>query len=210
MLKRIFDFIYNSIQAVVLALSIFVLIYFLVAQPNQVHGRSMMPNFHDGEFILTEKITYRMREPVRGEVVVFKAPPSEPCAEDQCEYIKRIIALPGDRVRLRTGRIWINDRLLEEGYLPREMKTQPGSFLREGREVVIPAGHYLVLGDNRPHSRDGREFGPIPRQNIIGRAILRYWPLSRFGIIKTSKALLFQWRVTTRTSFLCLITTLST
>ena len=90
MIKRIFNFFLDSIQALVLALSVFVLLYLFVAQPNQVHGNSMYPNFHDNEFLLTEKISYHLREPKRGEVVIFKAPPSEPCAEDECEYIKRL------------------------------------------------------------------------------------------------------------------------
>jgi len=184
MIKRIFNFFLDSVQALVLALSVFVLLYLFVAQPNQVHGNSMYPNFHDNEFLLTEKISYHLREPKRGEVVIFKAPPSEPCAEDECEYIKRIIGLPGETVRVLNGKVWVNGQVLEEKYLPPDYATNPGNYLREGKPVIVPQGEYLVMGDNRPHSRDGREFGPIPKENIVGRAFFRYWPLDRLGLIK--------------------------
>lgn len=185
MVKRIFNFLLESIQALVLALSVFVLLYLFVTQPNQVHGRSMERNFHDGEFLLTEKISYHFREPRRGEVVIFKAPPSEACAEDECEYIKRIIGLPGDKVRVLNGRVWVNGQILQEDYLtPEYRNTNPGSYLKEGRLVIVPQGEYIVMGDNRPHSRDSREFGPIPRENIIGRAFFRYWPLNRMGLVE--------------------------
>ena len=176
MIKRVFTFFLDSIQALVLALSVFVLLYLFIAQPNQVHGNSMYPTFHDKEFLLTEKITYHMRDPQRGEIVIFKAPPSEPCAEDECEYIKRIIALPGETIKVMGGNVWINGEVLEEIYLPDEYRTNSGSYLREGEVTIVPDGEYLFFGDNRDHSRDGREFGPIPKENIVGRAIFRYWP----------------------------------
>ncbi len=183
-MKKVFQFFLDSIQALVLALSVFVLLYLFIAQPNQVHGHSMDPNFHDKEFILTEKITYKRRDPKRGEVVVFKAPPSEPCAVDSCEYIKRVIGLPGEIVRLKDGEIWINNRRLEESYLPADFKTTAASYLREGRPLVVPQGEYLLMGDNRPHSRDGREFGTTPEGDIVGRAFFVYWPTNRMGVVE--------------------------
>ncbi len=184
MIKKFLNFILESIQALVLALSVFVLLYLFVAQPNQVHGNSMVPNFQNNEFILTEKLSYRRRAPKRGEIVVFKAPPSEPCAETECEYIKRIIAVPGDVVTVSDGNIYINNQTLTEDYLPSDFQTSPGSFLREGRPVELSQDEYVLMGDNRPHSRDSREFGPITREAIIGRAFLRYWPVNEFGLIK--------------------------
>jgi signal peptidase I len=184
MIKSIFRFFLDSIQALVLALSVFVLLYLFVAQPNQVHGHSMEPNFHDKEFLLTEKITFKRRDPQRGEVVIFKAPPSEPCAENECEYIKRIIALPGEIVRLSDGKVFINGNRLEEPYLSDDLITEAGSYLREGRPLIIPQGEYLLMGDNRTHSRDGREFGTTPKEDIVGKAFFRYWPTSRFGVIE--------------------------
>ena len=184
MVKKIFQFFLDSVQALVLALSVFVLLYLFVAQPNQVHGHSMEPNFHDKEFLLTEKVTYKRRDPHRGEVVVFKAPPSEPCAENQCEYIKRIVGLPGEIIKINDGQVYVNGNLLDESYLPSDIYTTAGSYLREGRPLIVPQEEYLLLGDNRPHSRDGREFGTTPEEDIVGRAFFRYWPSDDLGVIK--------------------------
>lgn len=145
----------------------------------------MYPNFHNEEFLLTNKISYRFTLPRRGDVIVFKAPKSEPCAEIECEYIKRIIGLPNDRVMVREGRVYINGQLLnEEDYLAKDIVTSDGSFLSEGVEKVIKEGYYFPLGDNRPYSRDGREFGFISKDMIIGKAWIRYWPLDKAGFIK--------------------------
>ena len=183
MLKKILNFFLDSIQALVLALSFFVLLYLFIAQPNQVHGLSMYPNFHDAEFLLTEKLTYHTRDPNYGDVVIFKAPPSEACAENECEYIKRVVAIPGDTVKVADGKVWLNGSILEEPYIPEEYATNPGSFLRENRPIIVPPNEYLLLGDNRPHSRDGREFGTIAKEEIVGRAFFRYWPIDRLGLI---------------------------
>lgn len=182
-LKRIGAFFLDIIQTIVLALSLFIIIYLFLLQPHQVRGSSMYPSFYDGEFLLTDKISYRFGEPRRGDVIIFKAPPSEPCAEIECEYIKRIIGMPGDKVVLKNGKIFINGQLLDEKYLPSDTTSFQGNYLMEGIEKEIPAGEYLPLGDNRSHSRDGREFGAISRQNIIGKAWLRYWPIKRWGLI---------------------------
>lgn len=179
------NFILEFVQSIVLALSVFVLLYLFVAQPNQVKGSSMVPNFIDGEYLLTDKITYQFSEPMRGDVVVFKAPATEPCAEDECEYIKRIIGLPGDRVMVEDSQVYLNGQLLEQKFLPEEFVTDAGSFCREGEEVEVPEGQYLVFGDNRSHSRDGREFGPISKDLILGKAFFRYWPIESVGLIPT-------------------------
>ena len=176
-------FILEFVQSIVLALSVFVILYLFVAQPNEVKGSSMLPNFVDGEFLLTDKVSYRFSDPERGDVVVFKAPPSEPCAEDECEYIKRIIGLPGDRVLVKDGHVYVNGQILPEGFLPEGFGTQPGTYNLEGVEKLVPEGHYLCFGDNRAHSRDGREFGPIVRESIVGRAFFKYWPLNVVGLV---------------------------
>lgn len=182
-LKKIGVFFLDIIQTIVLALSLFIIVYLFLLQPHQVRGSSMSPNFYDGEFLLTDKISYRFGEPRRGDVIIFKAPPSEPCAEIECEYIKRIIGMPADKVSLRNGKVFINNQFLNEKYLPPDITSAQGNYLIGDVEREIPTGEYLALGDNRNHSRDGREFGAIPRQNIIGKAWLRYWPFKRWGII---------------------------
>ncbi len=181
MIRRIVNFILDSIQALVLALSIFVLLYLFVAQPNQVNGQSMMPNFIDKEFLLTDKISYKTKDPKRGDVVVFKAPPSEACSEEECEYIKRVIGLPGETIMVKDNAVYINGVLLNEEYLPEEFVTRPGSYLSLGKSVSVPTGEYILLGDNRSHSRDGREFGLVPKSDIVGRALWIYWPPDFFG-----------------------------
>lgn len=179
------SFILEFIQSIVLALSVFVLLYLFVAQPNEVKGNSMLPNFVNGEYLLTDKLSYQFGEPKRGDVVVFKAPPSEPCAVDECEYIKRIIGIPGDRVMVSGGQVYLNGQLLDQSWLPDEFVTDPGAFAEEGVEKEVPAGQYLCLGDNRSHSRDGREFGPVKKELIIGKAFFKYWPVSSIGLVPT-------------------------
>ena len=176
-------FLLEFIQSIVLALAVFVLFYLFVAQPNEVKGSSMYPNFKDKEYLLTEKLSYQFGDPKRGDVVIFKAPPSEPCAADECEYIKRVIGLPGDEVMIKGGQVYVNGKLLDQSFLPDGVYTSEGSYMEEGIENEVPKGEYLCFGDNRPNSRDGREFGPIKRSLIIGKAFLRYWPLSSVGLI---------------------------
>jgi len=179
------NFILEFVQSIVLALSVFVLLYLFVAQPNQVKGSSMEPNFTDGEYLLTDKLTYQFSTPQRGDVVVFKAPSTEACAEDECEYIKRIIGLPGDTVMVQGNKVYLNGQLLDQKVIPEDFVTVAGSFCQEGVEVTVPEGQYLVFGDNRSHSRDGREFGPINKELILGRAFFRYWPVKSIGLVPT-------------------------
>ncbi len=180
-------FILDFIQSIVLALAVFVLLYLFVAQPNEVKGSSMLPNFVDKEFLLTEKISYYLGEPQRGDVVIFKAPSSEPCAADECEYIKRIIGVPGDRVMVREGQVYLNGQLLDQTFLPNGVVTVEGEYSKEGEEEIVPSGEYLCFGDNRQHSRDGREFGPIKKELIVGKAFFKYWPISSVGLVPKVK-----------------------
>ena len=179
------NFILEFVQSIVLALSVFVLLYLFIAQPNEVKGSSMFPNFVDQEFLLTDKLTYQFSDPKRGDVIVFRAPPSEPCSEDQCEYIKRIIGLPGDRVMVKNNKVYLNGAELNQFWLPADYVTEQGAFEQEGIEQTVPKGEYLVFGDNRSHSRDGREFGPIKRESIVGKAFFKYWPAKSIGLVPT-------------------------
>ncbi len=179
------NFILEFVQSIVLALSVFVLLYLFVAQPNQVNGSSMVPNFTDGEYLLTDKLSYQFSTPQRGDVVVFKAPSTEACSENECEYIKRVIGVPGDKVMVKDNDVYLNGSKLVQNFLPDDFVTMPGNFCKEGEEVSVPEGQYLVFGDNRSHSRDGREFGPIKKDLILGKAFFKYWPLSAMGLIPT-------------------------
>ncbi len=177
-IKQIGAFFLDIIETVVLALAIFVLVYLFLVQPHQVRGNSMYPTFHDGEYLLTDKLSYRLGEPGRGDVIVFQAPQNQ-----EYDYIKRIVGLPGDRVKIKNSQVYINGEPLDESYLPGDFTTSGGSFLGEDKEIVIPEGEYLVLGDNRSHSSDSREWGDVPVENIIGKALFRYWPLNKLGLV---------------------------
>ena len=179
------SFVLEFVQSIVLALAVFVLLYLFVAQPNEVKGSSMFPNFIDKEFLLTEKLSYQFGTPKRGDVVVFKAPASEPCAAEECEYIKRVIGLPGDKVMVKGGQVYLNGQLLNQSFLPQGVISDPGQYAQEGVEQTVPEGQYLCFGDNRQHSRDGREFGPIKKDLIVGKAFFKYWPLDSVGLVPT-------------------------
>ncbi len=178
MWQRLSAFFIDTIQVVIFAVSIFLFIYLLVLQPHKIKGSSMEINFHDGEYLLTDKVTYRFGQPKQGDVIVFKAPP-----DYQEEFIKRIIGIPGDDVMVQGGKVYVNGKLLNETYLQKDLFTSPGSIATDGKTLKVPANSYFVMGDNRPHSFDGRNFGFITRDKITGRAWLVYWPLSNAGIV---------------------------
>ena len=179
--RRIWLFFLDFIETIVIALAIFVVVYRFLFQPHQVKGNSMYSNFHDGEYLLTDKVSYRFGEPEAGEVIVFKAPRNE-----DYDYIKRVIGLPGDAVEIKEGRVWVNGRILEESaYLPADIFTRAGAYLREGQVYTVPEASYFVLGDNRGNSSDSREWGAVPLNNIVGKAWFRYWPLNKMGKVET-------------------------
>lgn len=182
LVKKVFGLLYEMIEVFVVSASIFVVIYLFLMQPHQVKGSSMFPTFRDGEYVLTDKVTFRTRLPMYGDVIVFKAPVNE-----NFDFIKRVIGVPGDRVMVSEGKVYVNGKVLPEylpdGYLPTEYTTSPGQFLQQGSEYVVPPGSVFAMGDNRDHSSDSRDWGPVPDQNIIGRAFFRYWPASKVGII---------------------------
>ncbi len=171
-----FGVIWEFVEAIVFAAAIFTIVYLFFMQPNQVKGSSMYPTFYDGEYILTDKISYRLGKPAHGDVVVFKSP-----RDQDVDFIKRIIGLPGDSVYVQGGRVYLNKQLLDEPYLPAGIYTRPGSFAREGALINIPEDRYFVLGDNRVHSSDSREWGLVTTDEFIGRVFFRYFPFSRFG-----------------------------
>jgi signal peptidase I len=177
MMKRLGTFFLDILEVVVFAVGFFFFVYLLILRPHKISGQSMMPNFQDREFLLTEKVTYYLRDPKRGDVVVF-APPSS----DTDEFIKRVIGLPGERIMVKDGRVYINGNLLEENYIG-GITTNGGSFLKDGQEYTVPANQYFVLGDNRQNSSDSRYWGPITKKMVSGRAWVAYWPPSLAGVI---------------------------
>lgn len=178
-IKSVFGVFWDFIEAIVFALAIFVVVYLFLFQPNQVKGSSMYPNFKDGQFIFTDKISYHLGKPGRGDVVVFKSPKNQ-----DVDFIKRIIGLPGESIKISEGKVIINEKMLNESrYLGTDINVGPGSYLSENQDLLIPEGLYFVMGDNRAHSSDSRDFGPVSPSEFVGKVFFRYWPVTDFGKI---------------------------
>jgi signal peptidase I len=178
-LKKVFAFFGDLIEVVVFSGAIFLVLYLLVLQPHKIKGSSMDRSFFDGEYLLTDKLTYRFGEPKRGDVVVFKAPKA-----NGDEYIKRVIGLPLETVTIKDGKVFINGNKLVETYIDPSVYTSGGTFLKEGFNLMVPQGKYFVLGDNRPYSSDSRAWGFITKNDITGRAWVIYYPIKSMGVIK--------------------------
>lgn len=179
-IRKVYTFLIDTIQSLLLAAAVFLVIYVFFFRPFQVNGESMYPNFYDKQYILTNIIALRFSEPRLGEVVVFKAPP-----DPEKDYVKRVIGLPHDRVLLKNGVIYVNNKKLDESaYIKPEIETSAGAFLRDSQEITVTEENYFVLGDNRPHSSDSREWGFVPKKNIIGKSFFAYWPLDTIGFVK--------------------------
>ena len=177
--RKIFKIVYEMIEAFVVSASVFVVVYLFLMQPHQVKGSSMFPTFETGEYLLTDKVTLKRRVPVREDVIVFKSPLNE-----NFDFIKRVLAVPGERIMIKNGHVYINGQVLDESYLPDDYRTSGGQFLKEGVEFVVPESSVMAIGDNRNHSSDSRDWGPVPYQNIVGRAFFRYWPTDVIGVVR--------------------------
>ncbi|MBI4136880.1 signal peptidase I [Candidatus Roizmanbacteria bacterium] len=147
----------------------FVATYIFIVQPNQIKGHSMEPTYPPDAYVLNEKITYRTKDPKRGDIVIFKHPERE-----DVDLVSRIIGLPNETILIESGRIYINNRLLDEPYLPSTSTTSGGKWLVDGQQITVPSDHYFVMSDNRPHSSGSRDFGTISREKIIGRVFMCY------------------------------------
>jgi signal peptidase I len=161
---------------IVAALVIAIVIRTFVFQAFYIPSESMVPTLKVGDRVLVNKLSYKLHDPRRGDIVVFKAPEGAATAEIK-DLVKRLIGLPGETIEGRDGKIYINGRELDEPYLPDDVKSR--TF---GPEKV-PPDHYYMLGDNRQYSKDSTFFGPIARKDLIGRAFMRIWPLSHLGFL---------------------------
>jgi signal peptidase I len=170
--------LFETVQLFVVALAFVVFLYLFIASPHEVIGRSMENDFYDGEYLIADKVSYKISEPKRGDVVIFQK-------TETVDYIKRVIGVYGDTVEVRDGHYYINGELADEsGYLDSDVYTEPGNFLSEGEIFEVPEGKVFLSGDNREHSSDSRSFGPIDIDVIKGKAIIVYWPLARLKFIK--------------------------
>lgn len=162
-------------KTILIALTLVLVIRYFLIQPFYVKGASMEPNFHDHEYLVIDELSYRLRDPNRGEVVVIRYP------RDPSQYfIKRVIGLPGETVEIHRDEIVITSAtqtiILDEQYIADDVPTSG--------ELRIDLGddEYFILGDNRPSSLDSRSFGPVMRDGIVGRAWIRVWPFNRFDV----------------------------
>ncbi len=191
--RRMMGWVRDILETLLPALLIVLVVNTFAAQATRVEGPSMEPTLHNSQRLIVEKVSFRLREPHRGEIVVFRVPNYEPPSMiEQVRsllrsvlsgsrdsgspdpLIKRVIGLPGETIEIRDGYVYINGELLQEEYL-----TQ--LTLRGMGPKTITEGHIFVMGDNRGASNDSRIFGEVPLTSVIGRAWIRYWPLSEAG-----------------------------
>lgn len=155
-----------------LAISAFIIIF--LYQPVKVEGTSMMPSLDDQERIFVNKFVYRIEPIQRGDIVVFRYP-----RDPSKSYIKRVIGVAGDRIRIEDGQVYVNGKPLDEDYVP-SMYADDRSF----PEIIVPPNAYFVLGDHRSMSNDSRDFGPVKESYIYGKAVFGYWPMEKLGRLR--------------------------
>lgn len=168
------QYIWETLKVLAVAgITVFLVRYFLF-KPFYVKGASMEPTFHENEYLIIDELSYRFREPMRGEVVVFKY-----LDVQQDYFLKRVIGLPGERVKVSDGKVTVYNQehpegiVIDESYLPKDLLTVGE------KNVSLGPNQFFVLGDNRGNSYDSRKFGPIDRTQIVGRVVVRGWPLSK-------------------------------
>jgi signal peptidase I len=176
------SFFRDTLEIVFLALALYLVIQYAV-QTVHVLGTSMYGTLHDQDLLVASKISYKLHAPQRGDIIIFKPP-----NDDARDFIKRVIALPGDRLRIDKATVYINGEVLKEPYLP-ERWTLNNTWPTDGREVIVPPDHYFVLGDNRNHSSDSRTFGYIDINEILGKAEVRIWPIADAGLLNSHPTL---------------------
>jgi signal peptidase I len=168
-------------KALFIAAVLVIIIRWFIFAPFIVDGPSMEPNFHTRERLIVNKIIYNIRTPERGEVVVFHAPTG-------VDYIKRVIGLPGEKIKIQNNKVFINGEELKEPYLQEavdDYKARTNSnYNVDFSEITVEDGKVFVMGDNRVNSQDSRAIGTVAFDKIVGRADVRFWPLAKLGFIK--------------------------
>ena len=188
--RRTLGCLLEIVETLVLTLVIYLLIHNFIAQPFEVEQESMVPTIVEHEYLLIDKLSPRFSDYDRGDIVVFQPPPG--FEQGGVPFIKRVIGLPGDKVSLENGRVFVTPPRgspvqLSEPYVVNVDGHTAPTTPRDSQgtaEWTVPDGEYFVMGDNRPESQDSRFFGPIARDSIVGRAWLRYFPLDRVGIMQ--------------------------
>lgn len=186
------------VTIVAVALGLALAIQAFVVKPFRIPSESMVPTLAVGQRVLVDRITMHFSDPGRGDIVVFKPPrgadqdrcgvahpPDEACPlptpqRSQTNFIKRVVGLPGDRLKVIAGRVWINGKQLNEPYIKPNSSCE---ICQLPREIKIPPGDFFMMGDNRGESDDSRTWGPVPKKWIIGKAFFTYWPPHRIGTL---------------------------
>lgn len=177
-LRKIYSFLIDTLQSLLIAAAVFLVVYQFILRPFEVKGDSMVPNFENNEYVLTNIVGLNLNNPKLGDVIVFKAPP-----DPKKSFIKRVIGVPGDRVRISGGKVILNGKTLDESEYLGSTKTTGGAFISEGEEKLVPQNEYFVLGDNRNFSQDSREWGFVNKNLITGYSFFVYWPTSQMRVI---------------------------
>ena len=155
-----------------LAISAFIIIF--LYQPVKVEGTSMMPSLDDQERIFVNKFVYRWEPIERGDIVVFRYP-----RDPSKSYIKRVIGVAGDQIRIDAGQVYVNGEAIQEDYVPSIYADE-----RPYPEIIVPPHSYFMLGDHRSMSNDSRDFGPVKETYIYGKAVFGYWPMDKLGRLR--------------------------
>jgi signal peptidase I len=166
----------ETLQILAIALFLAILVRSFIAEPRFIPSESMVPTLWEGDRLVVEKISYYLHPPQAGDIIVFAPPPqlqADGYDRDQA-FIKRVIGVPGDRIRINNGKVIINDVPQSEPYI-----AEPPNYNLPA--VTVPADELFVMGDNRNNSNDSHLWGFLPRVNTIGRACWRFWPIDRFG-----------------------------
>jgi signal peptidase I len=169
----------DFLEYLLIAVSLFILVYLFVGQLLEVTGDSMYPTFKDKEQIIAEKLSISLNTVKRGEIIIFKSP-----KEPDRLLIKRAIALPGETITINNGKVFINGNELDEPYLNNSVGTFGGKTMEENVEYKIADDAYVFLGDNREKSTDSRDYGAVKHGMLVGRGIIVYFPLSSLRMIK--------------------------
>jgi signal peptidase I len=165
---------HSWLRDLVISVVVSAIIIIFLYQPVRVEGSSMLPVLEDQDRLFINKLAYRVGEIHRGDVVVFLYP-----HDHEKSYIKRVIALPGDSLRIDHGQVYVNDTRVEESYVPRQFADD-----RSQPEMTVPQHEYFVMGDHRSVSSDSRDFGPVDRELIYGKAAFVYWPMDQAGVVR--------------------------
>lgn len=182
-MKKFFLFVWEIVKVVCISLAIILPVRYYLIQPFYVKGASMEPNFHDREYLIVDEISYRLKSPERGQVIVFRYPKNP-----QEFFIKRIIALPGEEVQFKDGKVIIfnvahpDGMTLDEKYLSVNLLTEDDNT----GKIKVENNEYFVLGDNRSNSKDSRSFGAVDKSFVIGKILFRGWPVNEITLFNSN------------------------